>query len=497
MRIGSLLIGLGLLFAVLSSSGCASLQSEIHLAPFYTVLGTAGGGTEVEALGGIYRFRRERPGGPYSQLAVRPLFIVDRMPTGETVSHFLTPLGTSKSSGGEYVWQLLPIARYERHFTPDGQLEWTFFSLPGIYWSRHADGRITRAWFPFGGVFEDFLSFDRLVFVMWPIWMKSERAGRITYHFLFPVFAYTYGHGGRCWRVWPLYGRNRYDGIWDRYFVLWPFFQWQHNDLSQPPERQEHKWMIWPLIGHATRGTFHSTTFIWPLFGWSRDPATGFWTLDFPWPFVELMHDPVHDVHRTRFWPLYSSYHGDGLDSTWFLWPIINIRHEIYPKAEQRTLYVIPFWQSWDRMDVEAGPSSFRKLWPLYQIERTEEHSVRTAFPALNPLWRTPEIDEMYAWIYELYTREKSHDVLRERTWLGIYRREKDVFEDRASIAGLWSRRRYRDGGERVTEVSLFFGLLRWRKRASDSLQWLPPALPGPGWPLQRSMDSGTGRAAG
>jgi hypothetical protein len=88
----------------------------------------------------------------------------------------------------------------------------------------------------------------------------------------------------------------------------------------------------------------------------------------------------------------------------------------------------------------------------------------------------------MYAWIYELYTREVDHEIVRERTWLGLYRREKDDLEDRASIVGLWGRRRYGN----TTETSVLFGLLRWRKTPSGSLQWLPPAIPGPGWPLRR-----------
>jgi hypothetical protein len=468
---------------VLLVSGCASIDSERHVAPLFTEISRGGGGVEIEALAGALRLRRGRPGGPFEQWALRPIVIVDRTSTGDTLSHFLTPFGTSRNSGDEYTWQLLPIARYDRHVLESGDLEWTFLSLPGIYWARRADGRVLRAFFPFGGVLEDFLSFDRLEFVLFPLWARAERDGRVTYSVLFPVFAITRGKGGSGFRFWPLYGRSRLDQSYDRSFALWPIFHWERNNLWAPPEKQERKWMVFPLVGRTTHDTYQSTTVLWPFFGWANDPKKGFWSWDGPWPFVRLHHDPQTGTFRTRFWPFYSNYHGDGLDSNWYLWPIVNVRTEEYPTARKTGLYVLPFWQSWTRDDRDAGISSFRKLWPLLQVERTEEHSLRAAFPALNPLWRTPEIDEMYAWIYELYTRERDHQIIRERSWLGLYRRERDAAEDRRSFTLLWARRAY----GQTTETSLLFGLLRWRKTASGSLQWLPPAVPGPGWPLARA----------
>ncbi|HEV8111530.1 MAG TPA: hypothetical protein VGR31_02045 [Planctomycetota bacterium] len=482
MRIARSFVLSAALALAASTAGCASTQSERNLAPLFTEISRGGGGTELELLGGAIRVRRSRPGAPFQQYAVRPFTIVDRTPTGETLSHFLTPFGTGRDAGSEYTWQLLPIARYDRTVQPTGELEWTFISLPGIYWARRADGRTLRAVFPFGGVVEHFLSYDRLVFVLFPIFARTERSGRITYSFLFPVFAFTYGGGGGGWRVWPIYGRSKVEGSYDRTFVLWPIFHWEHNDLWAAPEKQERKWMVFPLVGHTTRDTYHSTTVLWPFFGWARNPKTDFWSWDGPWPLVRLHHDPQTDTFRTRFWPVYSHYHGDGLDSNWYLWPIVNVRSELYPNARKTGLYILPFWQSWTRHDAVAGRSSFRKLWPLGQIERLEEHGMKFAFPALNPLWRTPEIDEMYAWIYEVYTRERDHDILRERSWLGLYRREKDAAEDRSSFVGLWGRRRY----GKTTEMSLLFGLLRWRKTPSGSLEWMPPAIPGPGWPLER-----------
>jgi hypothetical protein len=169
------------LAAALLLAGCASLRSERHLAPLYSHLSLAGGGEELESLGGALRMRRLRRDGPIDEWGVRPLFIHRHFPEGGSRTDFLAPLGKHTQTSDELVHQLLPVYRYQRNATPAGD-QWTFIGLPGIYWSRFPDGRIVRAWFPFGGVFERFLSFDRLVFVLFPLYARSERDGRVGYH---------------------------------------------------------------------------------------------------------------------------------------------------------------------------------------------------------------------------------------------------------------------------------------------------------------------------
>jgi hypothetical protein len=475
------------LASALGAAGCATNGTERVLAPLYSEYSTAGGGVEREAIGGAVRVRQSRPGGPWSQWALRPLVIQDREASGDILTRFLTPFGHVNNRGDEYVWQLIPITRYERHVTSDGQLEWTLLTLPGIYWSQRADGRILRAWFPFGGVTESFLSYDRIEFVLFPLWMKTERVGVTTNHVLWPFFALTTGVGGTSGHVWPFYGVSSYEGRYDKRTWLWPFFHHYEDNMHLTPDKREHMWMFWPFFGRTTRGTMTSTTILWPFFGRASDPSTGFWALDMPWPFIERMESPKEGVSRTRFWPVYSHYSGYGLESTWYLWPIINIAHEEYERSVKNSVYVIPFWQQWKRIDEDAGVFRYEKLWPLYQREGREETEKHFAFPALNPLWRTPEIDEMYAWIWELWTRDQNHEIVRERSWLGLWHREKDALEDRKSFTFLWARRAYRDDVEELRETSLLFGLLRFRIGAQSGFSLMAPAFPGPGWPLERA----------
>ena len=99
----------------------------------------------------------------------------------------------------------------------------------------------------------------------------TEREGRVSWNFLFPIFNYTTGAGGDSYRVFPLFAHSKYAGRYDRWFWLWPFFHFQRNDLSKPEAGRETRWMFWPLFGHAKRGTFESWTFLWPFFGYARE----------------------------------------------------------------------------------------------------------------------------------------------------------------------------------------------------------------------------------
>lgn len=449
----------------------------------------AGGGVEVESLGGAIRTRRPERGRAFSQVAARPLMIRDRS-EDEVLDHFLTPFGYAAYRADETVWQLLPITRYDRRTAEDGSIEWTLLTLPGIYWSKRADGRTLRGWFPFAGIMEQFISYDRLEWVLFPIWMRTDRSGRITNHFLWPVFSWTDGTGGTSWRVWPLVGNSIHEGKYERWFALWPFFLWQRNNLQLPPHAHETKWMVFPFYGRTTAGDYEATTVLWPFFGWSSNESNGYYAVDAPWPLVRVMRDPRQEQSRTRAWPFWSEYSGDGLESTWWGWPFINERHEVYDDAERRGTNIIPFVQDWERRDDAGNLEAYTKIWPIFQVDRLNDDRVRLAFPALNPLWRTPEIDEMYAWIWELYTREREGERVRERSWLGIYRREKDSAEDRRALSFLWSTRRYAVEEGPCRETSLLFGLLRWRSGPESAFQLLLPAFPGPGWPMERGADA-------
>ena len=467
------------------SAGCAAPGSDIHLAPLYTRMNTGDGGIEHEMLGGLYRQRRDAASGRFESATLGPLWSLDVEEDGDWTSHFLVPLGrtTSRVDGATSV--LFPVYYWRRILRENGSEEWGLIALPGLLMRNRDDRGTEVGWFPLFGRFEDFMTFDDLWFILWPLYVHSKRGERVANSIVWPIVWWTSGGGSHGVRLFPLYGRYALDGRFDRYFVLWPIGHWQRNHLGGGGEEPELAWWIFPLLGRKERGTFRATTVLWPFFGYSHDPRSGFWAWDGPWPLVRFQRGPGEARH-TRLWPLYSFTRGDGLESTSYLWPIIRIRRERSAFAERDSVFVVPLWQSWNRTDLETGErSSWAKLFPLFQHERIGEWD-RGSFPTLDPFWKNELYDRHFSWMWKLFEWEEEGEMRRERSLLGLWMRERDAGEDRASLSGIWSRRKYTDGGRPVKETSLLFGLLRWRVTEGDGFDMLAPAFPGPGWPATR-----------
>ncbi len=492
-------------------AACAGPDSERILAPLYSSHSAAGGVPEVEALGGAILSRRDPASGARNYWAVRPILSNRFDANGDRFTWFLPPLGfvDEDSERGTRVAQFLPIARYGTQVEASGFKTWSLLVLPGLYWAGHEDGRTQRAFFPFYGVVEKFLSMDRGTFALFPLWGRVERHGRTTDHFLFPIFSYSRGAGGKSWRFWPFFGVNRWEGRYDRKFALWPFFHWQKNGLRDPEDEHQKSWFIWPLVGQAKRGPASQTTVLWPFFGYTTDPENGFWAWDGPWPLVRFQGgDPDRPV-RKRVWPFYSYYNGDGLTSRWYGWPIFNRRHEEYIDGTKDSTSFFPVWRSSTRERTEpsiaregeergkpVGTERFRKVWPLGKVRsiRQDDRTIERDFTVvdLNPFQELRFVDEHYSWLWELYTTKEREGTLRSRAWLGLWRHEKDRDEDRRSLTALWSARDYDRAGRRAHERSWLFGLVRYRSVEGGGFTFLRPAFPGPGWPIARTPASGT-----
>jgi hypothetical protein len=472
----ALVLALGCAWA----SGCAAAGSDIHLAPLWTRMATADGGTVIEAAGGIYRQHRRDEGDFLQWRTLAPLYGIQRWRNGDWVAEHPFLFGRTRSVAGELTSYVVPFYLGWKRLDADGTPRSLWFTIVGLTRQRDGD-EIHGGWFPFYGHYEDILTFDDARWVLWPLWVRADRSGRVSHHVLWPFFGWTTGGDERSWHVFPLAARSQREDRYDRVYVLWPFFHWQRNFLGGGGEEPEKVWWFWPFHGHKERGTYDAWTWFWPLFGYARDPRSGFWALDFPFFLVRIQRGP-DDVRRTRFWPFYSHLEAGGLESTNYLWPIVHLRHEDSPAMERDSVSVVPFWQSWDRRDKATGEtSSWRKLWPLFRHERQGEWR-SGALLDLDPFFRNDLVTRHVTGFFRLYEWEEEPDYRRERSFLGLYRRERGRGEDRRSLSGLWASRRYAAADRAVRETSLLFGLVRWRVTADEGFDMLPPAFPGPGW---------------
>jgi hypothetical protein len=485
----------GVLGAVLSGAvfalglaSCAALDSDVHLAPLYTRIATADGGTLVEVAGGLYRQHRRDEGGFLQWRTLAPLYGIERERDGDYTAEHPFLLGRTRREGDKSTSYLVPLYLGTARTTESGARRSYLLTLAGLMRTETERGT-DWGWWPFFGHFENLLTFDSATFALWPLYVSNERAGRVSHHLPWPFFGWTSGGGESSFHLFPLFARAHWDGRYDRSYFLWPLFHWQENFLSGDTEEPETVWWFWPFLGQKKRGTYESWTFLWPFFGYAQDSRSGFWALDLPFYFVRLQRGP-DATKRTRFWPLYSRLETEGLESTQFLWPLGRLQHEDSADAERDSASFIPLWQSWDRLDKVTGETSaWRKLWPLYRYEEEGEWRAG-ALLELDPFFRNNLVPRHLTSFFRLYEWEEEPAFRRERALLGLYRRERGRGEDRRSLAGLWASRRDELEGQPAHETSLLFGLLRWRVTESGGFDMLPPAFPGPGWPAPSAAAS-------
>jgi len=460
---------------------CVAPGGDVHVAPLYTRISTADGGTLVEVAAGLYRQHRRDEGDFLEWLTLAPLYGIERQRNGDYDADHPFLLGRTKKRGDELTSYIVPLYLGWSRVNAEGEKRSLVLTIVGLM-RQGAGERVHYGWFPLYGHFEDLYTFEEATFVLWPLYVQNVRAGRVSYHLPWPILGWTTGGGESSWHLLPLYGHSTWEGRYDRSYFLWPFFHWQSNHLGGGDEEPEYVWWFFPFIGRVERGTYRSWSLLWPFFGYSWDTRNDFWALDSPFYFVRMQRGP-DETERTRLWPLYSYLRTEGLENTQFLWPLGHLRHEDSPVAERDAATLIPFWHSWDRREkATAETSSFRKLWPLYRSEHEGDWHAG-ALLELDPFFKNDLVPRHLTSFFRLWEWEEEPAFRRERSFLGLYRHERGRGEDRRSLSGLWASRSYRVEGRAVQETSILFGLLRWRVTEGEGFDMLRPAFPGPGWP--------------
>ncbi len=229
----------------------------------------------------------------------------------------LRPLLSREVRGDESRWDLLyPLAA--RRDTPERDEAWLLLlggtrrdsgslraeQLLGLgFRGRTASGRRYGGVFPFGGRFLERMGFDRVDFVLWPLFARAVRGEYTETQLLWPLFAWGRGDGRFKLRVWPLFGIERHQGVFERRFWLWPFVHRRLERLDAPqPSRT---FYVLPFYGRRDVGPWHSRFYAFPLYGrqWD-DSRPEFSSLDLLWPLWSRTRDA--DGGTLAFRPLFS-----------------------------------------------------------------------------------------------------------------------------------------------------------------------------------------------
>jgi len=412
--------------------GCGSAAAEVHFAPVF----------EYDA---DHETLRIRALGPFLErnavddaalLAVRPIWSWFETPSGTTGWDVIWPLASGRTRGKEtYGYVLTAIHTNNDRFTDNGRIRW--WLVPIFFTGRSADGTRYVALFPLRGRVRDIAGMDDVQFILFPLWLRTQRNETVSQSILWPIFGRTVGPRVRKWRVFPLVGNARTPRR-NQWFVLWPIGHWVHTERGNGRFRGSGVFVL-PLGGlyrerdEKEGGRVRSVSWavLWPFFSGTHED--GHRRLHLFWPVVQIedRRSRSASMRKRWFWPLFgwkrrTDNRPEALRNDWFaLWPLVaggtvgegDCRR-------QSSLRVLLYWQRVSS-GKDAGTHVYRHLWPVFKFVREGDRS-EFRFLAIWPQRRFGPVDRNYAPLWTLFSVQRQGDACDTDVLWGLLHRSTD-----------------------------------------------------------------------
>jgi hypothetical protein len=404
----------------LATSACALLPRELNLTPlWFHRLDRDGQLLECDALWPIVHYERTAAGG--DDFRIRPLYRRVTEPPAQneaqggegaaTEHQFLVPFGRVRSDGGETSHRLFPLWSWRAHRNEVGARDVDWYLLFPLLWGgASTDGREDYfAFFPFYADIPQFLTYDRFQTILFPLYARFDKEGHRHRMFLWPLIGTSScaESGHRRFHVYPFYGHDIDPGVYDRRFLLWPFFTWstEHEDTDSPVG----SFLCWPLFGWRSGRDVGGWTALWPLFShaFRRDHFT---SLHLFWPLFHYYWNRAEDdVTSFWLWPLFGRTRSDDQDAWSALWPLVWWRAYDDPDGRTRQRWVLPLYWHIDIARDDGSRERHTKLWPLAHRtieQRTGGVAERGDWSLLSPLpvrgSSASGVAESYGFLWEI-----------------------------------------------------------------------------------------------
>ncbi len=357
--------------------------------------GPAGNRESWSALGPFLFDYVNRPGAPIPDAAARkavgqqpaqpgdvisgfrPFYVQRRTPAGVMAeATVLYPIFYYRSYGDSHLWSVFNIINlYGRNpgADPGATADDQTFDIWPFYFSRdaHDPSSSYKGLFPIAGEMQGHLSYAKLEWVLFPLWVRTEKSGATTTQTPWPIVRRTVG-AEQGFAVWPLFGRKVRPGVFSREYFLWPL-TW--NNTIQPPEEKppgtppKRQVGVLPFYSADTGPDSVSRNFLWPFFGYTdRKAPDRYHETRYFYPLLVQGHGDAVTVDRVG--PFYTHSIHKGVDKTWVLWPLwrrIALNDDGLDQTKTQFLYFL-YWDLLQRSASNPAAATARKtfVWPLF-----------------------------------------------------------------------------------------------------------------------------------
>ncbi len=332
-------------------------------------------GAQSWTAAGPFLFDQPDPdGGRLSGL--RPFYVRRADPSGQvSETTALYPIYTGRRYGDHFEWSIFKLINgYGRvdGARPTPSTEPATFDVWPFYFSKDTGDPTTsrRALMPVAGTVDQHFGYDRISWVLFPLYARTERKGSSTTYTPWPLMRVTQG-AAQGFAIWPLFGHLESPGAYDRRYVLWPLF-WANTvqagpdaPAGTPPTRQVG---ALPFYASEKGPGFVNEAYLWPFFGYTdRTAPYRYSEVRYLWPF--LVQGTGDDRLVNRWAPFYSHSVVKGVDKTWAPWPLVRLTNWTdgnVAQAKTQVFYFI-YWRLEQRSTTNpaAAPAEKAYLWPI------------------------------------------------------------------------------------------------------------------------------------
>jgi hypothetical protein len=463
-----LLVGLAL------SAGPAAAETEpsTNYWPFYDARTDPVDHAVVQSGLGPLLLSSRSLDGSIRERAFRPFFFEREDVSRQSLEwEVLYPLMTYRQSERDWEFQFLLLFNSRGEGSDPAQpQEFKTDLFPLFFSGTSVDGESYWALLPFGGRVLDRLSQDEMEFVLFPLYSRFVKQGRVTTWFLWPLVSLI-GGDSTGFRIFPLYGQEEKPGVLERRFALWPLFLYQRAglDTDNPTETLS---LLPFYVGQRSRD-WDRFQVLWPFFAYTQDREREFEEWDAPWPLVKIARGAGRTI--TRFFPLFA-IEERHLRNEFMLRELhsrdLMILYPLYVRNEEETPSSLRvrdriLWWIYSDIREEGRDGSTRRVdaWPFVRYERDREGNVvfqtLALLEGLNPGNEYLERNWSPLWSVYTYRQNPAGDTVHSFLW-NFVRHEETAAGVAVEVLGPVLR--YRETGE-ASVFSLFGGLVAYEVR--------------------------------
>ena len=342
-----------------------------------------------------------------SKYGFGPFFSVLKVRTrGYREFQALGPFIFHESSPDEDVFGLRPLFS-KKYDKKSGNIRWdVLYPL-----SRFQRGEKNQNYFVLFYRTDTYKNSKEKRFYFFPFFWGKTEDGR-TYGGVFPLYGHLIHRFERDdirFVLWPLYARSEKDGFVRTSFP-WPFLTSFSGEKGQG-------FRFWPFFGHEVKkGDYEKNFIFWPFFfktrmdlnqhpmettyffpfvGW-RERLPYYHETDFLWPIFRTVQND--EFNRTRYdaWPIFTRAYGPNID-WWRFFPFYV--HKTAPKFEKRTV----LWPLYRSKHYWAGDTetdwTYFMIWSQVRWERKTGHDWRLVRQNMWPFFCDAQTGKEHAWV--------------------------------------------------------------------------------------------------